>query len=147
MYGMRLKCPRCGARIQFGAAAPSEPQYRGILFAQGQQFTCPGCQCVLEAVPWTLKLAMLLIVAATVAPISFIAGYLKTWSNPANPHPPSNWLLLLIVPAVIVVGVVLRFALTALIFPYVVRLRVTYNPQDPLGSSPNLAVFRSHAPG
>ena len=137
MYRMRLKCPRCGAWIHPRAAAPSEPQYRGILFAQGRQLTCPGCRCVLEAVPWTLKLAMLLVVAATVVPIAAIGGYLKTWSNPANPHPPSNWLLLLIVPAVIVVGAVLRFALTALIVPRVVRLRVTYNPQDPLGCSPN----------
>jgi hypothetical protein len=115
------------------SVAPSEPQPRGILFAQGQMMTCPGCRCALEAIPWTLKLAMILIVAATVGPISAIAGYLKTWSDSAKTHPPAGWLALAI-PAMIAVSLLLRFLLTVLICPYVIRLRVTYNPQDPLGS-------------
>jgi hypothetical protein len=130
---LRLPCPTCSTRIPIGAVAPPQPNYRGVLFAQGQQVVCPNCKSALEPVPWTMKLAMLLTVLVSIAPIAVLASFLKTASAPSAAHPQGHWWPVLAVPFVIALSIVLRAVAGVLIVPRLVRLRTTYNPQDPLG--------------
>ncbi|HXB74270.1 MAG TPA: hypothetical protein VNY05_38890 [Candidatus Acidoferrales bacterium] len=126
-----LCCPECGARVNLGNVAPetTDMAARGVGFARWRQSDCPQCKARLEIVPRTKWVAFALSLVLVAAPVLLLAGGAAVF-----PESFLGKLSRMQVPPValkllILVWVTISFRL---VFPRVVRLRVGYDPEQPL---------------
>jgi len=140
-----LICPQCGTPVRLGSVAPerAEVAARGAAFAKWKQSQCRKCQAVLEVVPWTQFLglaicilifiagpAALLALATKLFPENAFLLYMNLPRNAPSRNVPANFVLLrlflkiLFLPWMIVVF--------GFLLPRMIRLRVSYDPQEPL---------------
>ena len=129
-----MVCPKCENPVRLGKMAPenTEVAARGAAFARWKQAHCQVCGVTLEIVPWTKWLAISIWVAAMAAGVVGWNMAVRKWPDSALLNALTTWKSLQF-PELLVVWFVAMVLLRLLAWK-IVRLRVGYDPQDPLGT-------------
>jgi hypothetical protein len=128
-------CPKCGADVSLSRVAPrqSEVAARGLAFSQPRTTVCGKCGAKLEVVGWTFALGLVLSLAVYAAPTLVFPRLSLWWPElnalmPAKPGP--LWSLLKTV-----LLIAWLYTSLFLVMRRTIRLRVAYDPQNPLSIS------------